>query len=480
MKSFVPLISIGLLLMLTSTVYTGEDLDRAKRPVGKPAPTITLPEIQKITLDNGLRIWLVERHNLPTVAMNLVIQAGSDHDPVTQPGLASMTADVLDEGTTSRDAMQISDAMESVGASFGVGSSWDGSFVTLSVLTKYLDRALEVYSDVLTNPTFPEKEFERLRKQRLATLMQQKDQPPIIANNAFSYILYGSDHPYGNNPSGTESSLAAMTRDDLVKFYQTYYRPNNATLIVVGDVRMNDVVSILKKTLAGWKQGDVPGFSVPQPKQVDKMRVYLVDKPGAAQSEIRIGYPALARSTPDFFPVTAMNRLLGGQFTSRINLNLREQHGYTYGARSGFNFQKGIGPFTASSGVFTDKTDSSVKEFLHEINLMREKGMMQEELDFVKKGLVGNFALTFETSVQIAGALQNIILYGLPEDYYQKYLQNIEAITVDDANRVAQKYLDTSRMAVVVVGDLAKIKAGVADLKVGEVIVCDTDGKPQQ
>jgi zinc protease len=208
------------------------------------------------------------------------------------------------------------------------------------------------------------------------------------------------------------------------------------------------------------------------------MRVYLVDKPGAPQSEVRIGYPALARSTPDYFPALEMNRLLGGQFTSRINLNIREKHGYTYGARSAFNFQKGAGPFTASGGIVTEKTDSSLIEFLHEINLMKEKGMSATELEFVKKGLVGSFALGFETPAQIAGSLQSLVLYGLPEDYFNNYLQNIEAVKLDEIQRVAAKYLDASKMAVVVVGDLAKIKDGVEKLNLGKTVMSDLDGNP--
>jgi zinc protease len=235
---------------------------------------------------------------------------------------------------------------------------------------------------------------------------------------------------------------------------------------------------VLDKSLSAWKSGDVSAFSVPTPKQISTMKIFLVDKPGAPQSEVRIGYPALARSTPDFFPVSVMNRMLGGQFTSRINLNLRERHGYTYGARSGFSFQKGPGPFTASGAIVTEKTDSALHEFLHEITLMRDKGMTADELVYVKKGLLGSFALTFETPAQIASALQNIVLYGLPDDYYQHYLQNIDAVSLEEVSRVSRQYLDASKMAVVVVGDLAKIRPGIESMKIADIVVCDLDGNP--
>ena len=478
MKTFMKSLFLGIILItMISSTMNSQEIDRTKRPVGKPAPKVELPEIQKATLKNGLKIWLVERHQLPTVAFNLVIQTGSDHDQINQPGVASMTADVIDEGTKTRDALQISDALESIGANLNVGANLDGTFMTLNILTKYLEKGIDIFSDVLTNPTFPQKEFDRLQKTRLTSLMQQKDQATMIANNAFSFILYGASHPYGINPSGTETSIKSMTIGDLVKFYQTYYRPNNASMIIVGDIKMNDIIPLLEKSLAEWEPADVPEFNIPTAPAIEKMKVYLVDKPGAAQSEIRIGYPALARSTPDYFPVTLMNRMLGGQFTSRINLNIREKRGFTYGARSGFSFQKGAGPFTASAGVHTDKSDSSVHEFLYELNLMHEEGMTADELEFVKKGMVGSFALTFETSAQIAGVLQNIILYGLPENYYNTYLQNIEQVTLPDIDRVSKKYLDTSKMAIVVVGDLAKIKEPISLLNLGDIVVCDTDGK---
>lgn len=476
LKSFV--LSMTFIAVVSSTILAGDDIDRTKRPASKPAPKTLLPDIQKTTLKNGLNILLVEHHELPTVAFNLVIQSGSDHDPVTQPGIASVTADLLDEGTKNRDALQISEGIVSIGASFATNSSLDGSFITLSTLTKHLDKALDVFADVLINPTFPEKDFERIRKSRIASLMQQRDQPPMIANNAFAYLLYGSNHPYGNNPSGTEASFNAMTTSDLRKFYQTYYRPNNSTLIVVGDVKMDEIMSKAEKMFGEWQQGAVPQFSLPEPKPADKMTVFLVDKPDAPQSEVRIGYPALARGTPDFFPVELMNRILGGQFSSRINLNLREKHGYTYGARSSFGYRKGVGPFTAQGGIVTEKTDSALHEFLNEISSMRNNGMTKEELDFVKKGFTGNFALSFETPAQIAGALQNIVLYRLPDNYYGNYLQNIESVSLDDVNRVAKQYLDASKMAMVVVGDLSKIKDGITAQNFGEVVLCDLDGKP--
>lgn len=464
--------------MATTDASSQGTLDRTKRPAGQPIPKIELPAIQKATLSNGLEVWLVEQHKLPMLSLNLVIQAGSDHDPLTKPGIATMTAEVMDAGTAKMDALQIADRMDYIGASMSIRASVDGTFAGLETLTKHLDEALGVFGDVISHPTFPQKEFERLRNQRLTGLLQQKDRAPAIASLAFNHIIYGPNNPYGNDPSGTEQSVKAFTRQDLVDFYNTYYRPNNATLIVVGDAKLPDLVKSLEKSLADWKKGVVPSLTIPAAKPVEARRVYLIDKPGAPQSEIRIGYPALARSTPDFFPVTVMNHILGAQFSSRINMNLRERRGLTYGARSAFTFAKQPGPFAASGGFVTAGTDTAVHELLYELDKMHAEGMTPEELTFAKKGLTGGFALNFETAGQIARALQNIVLYGLPEDYYQSYLQNIDKVSLNDIKRVANSYLDTGKMAVVIVGDVKTIKPGVEGLHVGATVMCDAEGNP--
>jgi predicted Zn-dependent peptidase len=456
---------------------SSSDFDRTQRPEGQAAPKISLPHIQKTTLKNGLQLWLVEHHELPLVAMNLVFQSGAAFDG-NKPGLAAMTADLLDEGTSSRDALSIADELESIGASLSVSSNFDGSYVSVNTLKKHLGKALEIFFDVLVNASFPDKEFQRLRKQRLTTLLQQRDQPTAIASNAFNYILYGAEHPYGNNITGNEVSLKDMLAKDCENFYRTHYLPNNATLFVVGDITLREISSQLETALINWKAKEVPAMEIPKPKTIPKRMVYLIDKPEAAQSEIRIGYPALARSTPDFFSVTLMNRALGGQFASRINMNLREKHGYTYGARSNFSFVKGDGPFVASAGVVTAKTDSSLIEFFYELDRTYNDGITSEELSFVKKGAIGGFALTFETPSQIASAMQSIVLYGLPENYFEHYLMNIENVTLAEVQTVSQKYLNTSKMAVVVVGDLKTIRDGILALQIGDVVYCDVDGKP--
>ncbi len=471
------ILAVVLLIWITVDISFSSKTDRTVRPVGKPAPKVSLPAIQKEKLSNGLNVWLVEHHELPTVAMNLVFQSGAMYDG-DKPGLAALTADLLDEGTTTRDALQLSDELESIGANLGVNASFDASNVSLSTLKKHLDKALGIFADVILHPTFPQKDFERLKNTRLTSLAQQRDQPTAIANNAFNFILYGREHPYGNNITGNETSLNGMTHDDIQRFYTMHYRPNNATLIVVGDISMKEIKKEIEGALKEWKQSDVAIGKIEFNPKPTMRKLYLIDKPGAAQSEIRIGYPALARSTPDYFPVIIMNRMLGGQFASRINMNLREKHGYTYGARSSFSFLKNAGPFSAAAGVTTAKTDSSLIEFMYELNKMHDEGLTPDELNFVRKGLIGGFALGFETPSQIAGSLQSIVLYGLPENYFENYLSNIEAVSLSDVQNISKKYVDTSTMAVVVVGDLSVIKNGVLALNLGDVVYCDVDGKP--
>lgn len=463
-------------LGLQSLGIAQKPLDRTVRPGLAPTPEIRLPKIQREVLPNGLRVWLVENHKLPLVAFNLVLFAGSDRDPLTSPGVASFTAGMLQEGTPTRTSLQIADELDNLGANMRVFAQADFASATLDCLTKHLDTALDVYADVLTRATFPEKEFVRVKNDRLTSLLQQKDRSPVIANVAFSRILYGVNHPYGNDIAGTEESVTAFTRDDLIKFYRTYYAPNNATLIVYGDVTLGTLLPKLTRMLGGWQKSDLPAFGSFTEPSTRPRQVYLIDKPGAPQSEIRIGYPALARTTPDFFPVNLMNMILGGQFSSRLNSNIRERRGFSYGVRSAFQFSRLPGPFVASGGVHTAKTDSSLQEFLREIDLMQEKGLTPTELEFAKNRTKGAFATSFETPQQIAAALVNLVVYTLPDDYFVNYLKNVDAVTLADVQRVARRYLDSSRMAMVVVGDTKAIREGIAKMNFAPIATADVYG----
>lgn len=462
---------------LVSFAISYAQVDRTKRPESQPTPKLTLPTIQHAALSNGLKVMLVEHHELPIIQIQLVFQTGAANDPADKAGVANLTAQMIREGTAKRTSLQIADDLEFIGARLSINSSSDATFASLLTLKEQLNAALDVYSDILKNPSFPEKEWNRVKKTHVTGLMQQKDQPVVVANNVFAGLVYGSSHPYGRPAEGTEASVTAISLDDLKSFHRANYVPNNATLIVVGDVTLNEVMPMVEKYLSDWKSGSVvtPTFS-PVPR-IDSTRLYLIDKPQAAQSEIRIGHVGVARNTEDYFPLQVMNAILGGQFTSRINLNLRESKGYTYGARSGFAMRKEAGPFLAQAGVKSAVTDSSVIEFMKELHGMCDADVTQKELDFAKNSLVRAIPQGFETPAHISGQLTNLVLYNLPDDYFNTVVQNYEKVTIADVRRVSQKYLHPASMDIVIVGDIALIQAGVEKLGFGKAIMLDADGK---
>jgi zinc protease len=451
------------------------------QPKPKADPRFKLPQIQRRKLSNGLEVLIVEQHEVPVVNMNLVLRTGAAADPQNRAGLASLTAALIDEGTQTRSALDISNQLAAIGARLGTGSDFDYTSMNLLTLSKHMDRALEIYSDVVTNPSFPENELELQRKSRLATLMQRRDDASAIAGNVYSSLLYGRNHPYGHPGMGDEESVGAATGDDIRRFYETYYRPNNAALIVAGDVTPATLMPKLERAFAHWKRGEVPAVAIAMPPAREKAAVYIVDKPGAAQSVLMIGQVGQPRSTPDYFPLLVMNTMLGGQFTSRVNMNLREEKGYTYGARTSFDYRRSAGPFMATAGVQTAVTKESVFEFLKELRGIRgERPVTPAELEFSKQAIIRGFPRTFETPEQMANRLTDLVLYNLPDDYFNNYITRVRAVTVDDVNRVANRYLDPSRMAILIVGDRKVIEPGLRSLTdVGQTITfVDTEGRP--
>ncbi len=453
-------------------------LDRTRPPAPQPLPRVILPPVQKGELSSGLRIRLVEQHRNPQVVLGIVLQSGASMDPRGKSGTASLTAELLDAGTGARDALEISESVEFIGASLSFRTGADATFGTLLTLSRHLERGIELFADVLANPSFPVREFDRLKSQRLTSLVEQKDRAASVASDAFMRVIYGEEHPYGKDPSGTEESVGGLTRDDICGFYTDHYAAADATLIVVGDTRMAEILPVLERTLGHWKGGPVRTPPALPPPPATPAGVYLIDRPGAPQSEIRIGSPALARNTPDYFPATVMNRVLGGQFSSRINMNLREKRGLTYGARSSFIFLKQPGPFFVSGGFTGARTGEAAEQLLLEIGAMHRDGVTDEELEFSRKGLAGGFALSFETPYQVAGALQTIVLYGLPDDYYERYIQNLASVTSADVMRVARSTLDPHAMAVLVVADANATRGGLESLGRGGAVMLDATGSP--
>lgn len=450
---------------------------RAALPKPGPNPTFALPPIEKTKLSNGLDVWIVRQSELPIVSMNLVLRSGGTLDPNDRSGLASMTANILNQGTKTRSANDISNQLQGIGASVNAGSGWDSTNVSMQSLTKNLDAALDIYADVIRNPVFPATEFESVRRRSLVGLMQRKSNPTAVADVVYNKVLYG-DQPYGRQLGGDEKSLKAMTRDDLVAFYNANYRPNNGTLIVVGDVDSKSLMPRLEKALGSWEAGKVAAAGVPSTAMKAKPGIYLVDKPGAAQSSVSIGQVGIDRTNPDFYAVQVMNSILGGGGSARLFMNLREDKGYTYGAYSRFTFRRGAGPFSASGEIQTGSTKESVIEFMKELNGIRGgRPVTAEELENNKQSIIRRFPSGFETVGAISNQLSNLVVFGLQDSYFNDFISNVNKVTVEDVNRVANKYLDPSKMAIVIVGDRKAVEPGLKELGYS-IWMLDAEGNP--
>lgn len=453
----------------------------ANLPKPAPDPKFSLPKVQKQKLKNGLEVWFVKHTELPIVSMNMVFRVGADLDPIDRAGLALITADLLDNGTKTRSAIDISNQVQALGANLSTSAGWDSSSVSILTLKKNLDKSLEIFSDVVVNPSFPQDELETIKRRTLVSFLQRKDNPNQIANMAYNALLYGKNHPYGKPISGNETTVKAITREEVVKFYETYYRPNNAVLIVVGDTDLKEIVSKLEKVFADWKPNNVPVSSAPLNVEFKRPGIYIVDRPGAAQSVISIGHIGVPRNNPDYIPLLVMNSILGGQFTSRVNLNLREDKGYTYGARTSWSFRRGAGPFEASADVQTAVTKEAVVEFLREINgILGERPVTKEELEYNKQSIIRRYPQGFETVGQIANQLATLFVYNLPDDYFNKFIQKVKAVTIEDVNRVARKYIKPDNMAILIVGDRKVIEADLRKIEGWgqKISYLDAEGNP--
>ena len=468
-------------LALSSGRSSAAALDRNQRPAPGPTPAVATPKIAKVALKNGLPVWVVTRHELPIVDVLLQIRAGSAQDEA-RPGISSMTASLLDEGTAKHSSLEFAEAVSFLGASLSATSGIEQTSISLLTLSKHLDEALGLLGEMVVQPAFKAEEIERERKSRLQGLKQQKDVATATADRVFNIVVNGVDHPYGHPASGTLESVEAMSRDDLLAFYDRFYRPGNSMVVVVGDVTPEQILPKLEQALGAWVDKPVPAAAreIPGRPAPKPTAVYLVDKPNAAQSEIRIGQPGAPRSaSPDYYALQVMNTALGGQFTSRVNLNLRERHGYTYGARSAWSFRRGPGPFVASGGVFTAKTDSSLIEFLRELKDIRgPRPLTEQEAEFTRNSLLRGYPRRFETADAVAIMLAELALYGLPDTEISNYLVQIAKVGPGDVTRVANQYLAPENLAIVVVGDLAKIRPGIEALRLGPITVLDADGKP--
>jgi zinc protease len=448
---------------------------KGRAPVSKELLKVKLPKAEETTLPNGLRVILLPNTKVPTFTMQMVILSGGLADPADYHGLASFTAALLREGTTKRTSKDVAEQIDTLGALLGTTSGLSSltSTVTTSGLVETMDQTLDIFADVTRNPAFLKDEVEKYKARTLAQQQALRSNPQFLAQEQLNRAIYG-DHP-GGLVTPPLASIKRMASEDLARFHATYYRPNNAIIAVVGDVTMKELLPKIQRAFGDWQRADIPATNIPAIPAQSNARIYLIDRPGSVQTVLQLASLAIERTDPDYFAVLLANRILGGGPAARLFLNLREDKGYTYGAYSSFGGSKYRGTWVSSSEVRTDVTDGAMHEFMYELKRLRDEKVPAEEIDNAKRAIVGGFALSLE---QPQALLQNIItqkLYNLPADYWDTYPQMISALTADDIQRVAKKYIDLEHLQIVAVGDASKTREVLA--KYGTVQVYDADGK---
>jgi zinc protease len=464
--------TVGMFLSCAARVSQAQELDRSKRPPSGAPTALRVPAIQMRTLRNGIKVAVLEQHELPVVSVRVVVDAQALLDPPGKEGVASITSQMLAEGTTTRTADQLAEAF----ADLGNVVRPDG----FTTVTANVDSSLALLADMLLHPAFPQASLDRIRQNSLAALKRSKDQPSYLARRVFVNAVWGAGHPYERTT--TEQSLAAITRDDLVAFHGRYYRPQNVKVVVAGDVTPAVAAAKVEKALGKWPAGGFKSrYTIPPAKPMALGTVYLYDRPNSPQSVFVVGSTGPARNTPDYYAIDLMNTTLGGAFSSRLNLNLRETHSFTYGAGSGFSYRMTPQPgeFLASTSVATPKTDSALVELMKELRDIRgTRPMTPAELDFAKSSATKSLPLSFETVEQISGAGALVLREGLPLNYFNTLSARYRGVTVTQANAAAKKYIDPSKLAIVIVGDRKQIEPGLRAANVGPVVVVDENGKP--
>jgi zinc protease len=477
-KEYIDLNKRGILhIVPQGKLVAGEgEVDRSSEPSPAAESAFTPPKIQQAKLSNGLEVLLVEDHRLPLVHLGVVVKSGWAADPKERFGTAALTAELLDEGTKSRSALEIAEEAKRLGAHVSTGGFFDGSNINLNVLKKNFDPALKLVADIVLNPTFPDEELERRRRIYLGRIKQESKQPFTVALKSYMRVLYGSDHPYSQpyTGSGTEASIKAISRSDLVSYYKAHYFRNNATIVVAGDITLAEARKKLEKAFKKWKRGDVAGWEVPRPQAPASTKIYLVDKPGAVQSVIAVGNLALSRSDPDHLALKVMNNSFGGQFTSRLNLNLREDKGYTYGVRSFLIDTRGVGPLICGTRVHLKYTKESLAEIDREMReLVGDRPLSDIELADSKNNLIKGFPQRFQTYSGIAGQLSDLVLFDIPLDDWDTYIDRVDGISGTMATKAAKDYVHPGGLVIVIVGDREKIEEGIRELNVGEIEYLD-------
>ncbi len=472
----------NLTLVLTFTISTigalaQQTVDRSKiPPPGKP-PALRVPSWTKSTLANGAEFIVSEKHDLPLVSFAITFLGGAyQTENPTRRGVASLAAAMMNEGTKSRDGEALSSALQLLGSSINVNVGGEGGSIGFQSTTSKFPQTLDILVDMLVNPSFPAEALQRLRAQRLVALTQAKDQPSSIASRVFPGILYGRAHPFGQNV--TEESLKAITRDDVIAFHKAYFQPLRALVTVVGDVNSTSVKATIEKALSAWPKGGEPAkFAYPALPSPHPATIFLVDKPGAAQSTFAIGNPGPPRSTPDYYALQVMNTMLGGMFQSRLNSNIREEKGYSYGVSSSFAFGKGPGAFRSGGDIVSAKSDAALVEFMKELRgIGGSRPITDQELATAKDSLIQRLPGTFGSVQSVNSAIVTLWTQGLPDNYYQQYAAKITEVRKEDVVRVAKQYIDLDHLTIVIVGDRASIEGPLKATGIAPIALADIEG----
>jgi predicted Zn-dependent peptidase len=451
-------------------------VDRSRLPALGPDPAFTFPEFRRHDGPNQVRVWTVEHREVPLISVLVLLPVGSAADPPERPGLAAMTGDLLDEGSGDLNALEVHEALARIGAQLDTEVGSDATLLDLTVLERHAARGLELMADMVLRPRFEQRDFDRVRDLRLNRLVQLRDVPSALADRVFAELLF-KGHPYGHLPIGTEGSLRALTLREVSAFHARAYRPEQTTIVAVGDASHDQLAALVRSAFAGWKVSDGPAprlASGPVAGAADSSpsaaaRLAIVNRAAAAQSELRIGHVGPSRSTDDYHALLVLNMVLGGQFVSRINMNLREDKGYTYGARTSFDFRRLPGAFSLQVSVQSEATADAIREAIGELRAIRgDRPVTRDELELGRAALTRGYPRNFETADQVGRAAVQLALYDLPEDYFTTFVPKVLALTENDITRAAAAHLDPARLLTVVVGDREKVGASLQRLDLGE------------
>jgi len=446
--------------------------DRSRLPEVGPDPVFVFPSIVHQMLANGLAVRFVEHRNAPVVTVVMQVEGGAGDDPPALHGLAAVAADMLDEGTATMNALEVSDALARLGADYDLDVGSDATTIAMTTLERFTGRAAELLAEIVTRPALREADFDRVLQLRLDRLRQLKDVPAAMSERAFLQLLYGQ-HPYGHLTIGRLESLRAMALPDVVSFHQSRYRPSRTTLVIAGPMTAGDAFRVAESAFGDWSEPETSsatGISAASiaPPANPAARLAVVPREGAAQSELRIGHLAARRDTPDYFPLLVMNAVMGGQFVSRINLKLREEKGYTYGARTGFDWRRGLAPFVLQASVHSGATAEAIRDSLAELRDIRgSRPPSESELALAKASITRGYPRNFETVAQVARGTAQLALFGLPDSYFETFVTRVNAVTASDVLSAAERYLDPERMLTLVVGDLPAIRESLEALELG-------------